>query len=137
MIQNKSKKIHGGVVHGARSISVAQRYDDRRTEQGKALYEAISALMEHFGGPEKVVSAPMQILIDSAVRPKLIVLMQISTWVNKQTEVVDKNGDVPNVLGKHYLAYTNSLRRDLESLSNMAKDAGSNIKPPSIADIIG
>jgi hypothetical protein len=131
-------KVHGSVKHGANSTTVAQRFDDKRTGQGRALHEAITSLVGHFGGPEQV-TPPMQILIDSAVRPKLIILLTISRWVNRQAEdgIVDKNGDVPNVLGKHYLAYTNSLRRDLESLSNMAKDAGSNIKPPSIDDIIG
>jgi hypothetical protein len=81
----------------------------------------------------------MSILIDSAVRPKLIVLFQIGNWVNRQAEdkIVDKAGKVPDVLSRVYLAYTNSLRRDLESLSNMAKEAGSNVRPPSIDDIIG
>jgi hypothetical protein len=50
---------------------------------------------------------------------------------------VNKAGNVPDVLSRVYLAYTNSLRRDLESLSNMSKDQGAKIKPPSIDDIIG
>jgi hypothetical protein len=130
-------KVHGNVTHGAASGTVAQKYDDLRTQRGKALKETLDALILHFGGAQGV-SAPMQILIDSAVRPKLIVLMQIGNWVNRQSEerIVDKAGNVPDVLSRVYLAYTNSLRRDLESLNNMAKDAGSKIKPPSIDDII-
>lgn len=123
-------------THGARSATVRQRFDDKRTGQGKALHEAVNTLVAHFGGPESI-SSPMQIIIDSAVSPKLIVLMCISEWVNTQTSIIDSAGGIPNVLGKSYLAYTNSLRRDLESLATMSKDADNAAKPPKLEDLIG
>jgi hypothetical protein len=122
-------------THGVESSTVRKRFDDRRTAQGAALHETINSLLAHFGGPDNV-SSPMSILIDSAVRPKLIVLMLISEWVNKQSEIVSSDGTIPNVLGANYLAYTNSLRRDLESLTNMAKDAGTKVNLPSITELI-
>lgn len=91
----------------------------------------MDALTAHFGGLEHI-SAPMSILLDSAIRPKLIVLRLISEWVNRQAELISATGELPNVLGANYLAYTNGLRRDLESLANMAKDAGMKTKPPKI-----
>jgi hypothetical protein len=136
MAQNKSEKRGRPPTHGAASVTVAQRYDDLRTEEGKALKAAIDSLMDHYGGPE-AISSPMQITIDAGIRPKLIVLTQISRWVNKQSEIVDAQGNVPDVLSRVYIAYTNSLMRDLQALSNMAKEAGSNVRPPSIDDIIG
>jgi len=124
------------ITHGVKSKTVAARFSDLRTGRGKALHESINNLVAHFGGPE-AVSSPMQILIDSAVRPKLIVLMLVSEWVDRQAELIDSAGGIPDVLGKHYLAYTNSLRRDLETLTNLAKDAGMKAKPPKIEDLIG
>jgi hypothetical protein len=130
-------KIHKSVAHGASSKTVAAKYDDLRTQRGKALKETIDALTEHYGGAE-MISAPMSIIIDAAVRPKIIILLQIANWVNKQTEdrIVDSEGRVPDVLSRVYIAYTNALRRDLESLSNMSKEQGQRIKPPSISDLI-
>lgn len=122
-------------THGARSVNVAAKFSDRRTERGKALHEALKALVEHFGGPE-AVSAPMTMLIDSSIRPKLIVLMLIAEWVDQQTNVVNAAGGMPPVLDRNYLAYTNSLRLDLLALSQIAKESGQNIKPPSIASLI-
>lgn len=122
-------------THGVESRTVRQRFDDKRTGQGRALHEALTALAQHFGGPE-AVSSPMSLLIYSCIRPKLIVLMQIGIWVNKQTEIVRPDGTIPAVLGANYLAYTNSLRRDLETLTNLAKEAGAKVKPPNLSDLI-
>jgi hypothetical protein len=131
-------KIHGNVKHGASSHTVASKFADRRTEQGRDLHLALTRLIDHFGGPDGITS-PMSLLIDSCVRPKLIILLTISSWVAQQSSdaIVDKSGRMPDVLGKNWLAYCNSLRLDLRELSVMAKDAGANIKPPDLASLIG
>jgi hypothetical protein len=41
------KKMGRPPTHGARSVSVATRYDDKRTGQGRALHEAITSLVDH------------------------------------------------------------------------------------------
>jgi hypothetical protein len=44
------KKTGRPPTHGERSVSVRQRFDDGRTEQGKALKETLGALVAHYGG---------------------------------------------------------------------------------------
>ena len=127
--------IHGNTIHGVKSGTVRQRFDDLRTSEGKALSEAMDALVTHFGGAEHI-SAPMQVLLDAAIRPKLIILMIISEWVNKQGQLINTKGELPPVLGSHYIAYCNGLRRDLMDLVKLAADAGMKAKPPSISDLI-
>jgi hypothetical protein len=77
----KLEPIAPHVKHGAASGTFRKRFDDKRSTQGRALSEAVDALVEHFGGPTNI-TAPMQLLIDSGIRPKLITLILISSPVN-------------------------------------------------------
>lgn len=103
--------------HGAYSRHVRKRYSDRRTTEGKRLAAIMNALVEECG-PDPTVA---QYLILDRVREKLIVLMQIGQYVDRQPCVITKEGSLLPCLGKGYTTYAESLRRDLEALQKMAK----------------
>jgi hypothetical protein len=103
--------------HGAYSRHVRKRYSDRRTTEGKRLAAIMNALVEECG-PDPTVA---QYLILDRVREKLIVLMQIGQYVDRQPCVITKEGSLLPCLGKGYTTYAESLRRDLETLQKMAK----------------
>jgi hypothetical protein len=77
----------------------------------------------------------MMLLIDT-IQTKLIVLLQIGKWADRQDSLVNADGDLVGALGASYLAYCNSLRLDLRELCSMAKGSGNAIKPPKIEDLI-
>jgi hypothetical protein len=125
----------GKITHGAQSETYRKRFDDQRTAQGKALAEALSALMDHFGGPANI-TAPMQLLIDSGIRPKLITLMCINDFITKQKSIISSDGELIPCLGRNYISFSNALRLDLQTLLDMAKTDGRKTKIPRIEDII-
>ena len=122
-------------MHGAYSTTVRQRFDDLRTSHGQQQAAAMKALTDYFGAEN--ISAPMQIILDANIRPKIITTVLISEWINRQQEHVSTEGELPPVLGKNHIAFSNALRRDLESLCSMEKGSGVQTKPPRIEDIIG
>ena len=122
-------------MHGAYSTTVRQRFDDLRTSHGRQPATAMKALTDYFGAEN--ISAPMQIILDANIRPQIITKVLISEWINRQQELVSPEGELPPVLGKNYIAFSNALRRDLESLCRLAKESGVQTKPPRIEDIIG
>jgi hypothetical protein len=103
--------------HGAYSKHVRRRYSDKRTTEGKQLAAIIKALVNDCG-PD--LTAAQYIILDR-VREKLIVLMQIGQYVDRQPCVITKEGALLPCLGKGYTTYAESLRRDLEALRTMAK----------------
>ena len=78
----------------------------------------------------------MALLIDSNIRPKLITLITISDFINKQKSLVSDDGELLPVLAKNYIAFSNALRRDLQALLEMAKTDVAKSKIPRIEDII-
>jgi hypothetical protein len=128
------KNLIGTNKHGVESSTVRQRFDDLRTAHGQQLAAAMKSLVDHFGAEN--ITAPMQIMLDANIRPKIITMVLISEWVNRQMELVSPEGELPNVLAKNYIAFSNALRRDLESLAAMSKNAGTTAKPPKIDDLI-
>lgn len=123
--------------HGAHSTTVRARFDDMRCTQGKALHNIMTALINDMGG-ESSLTAPMRILIDSNVRPKLITILLINDHINKlQGDILKEDGSLIGCLGTNYLAFSNGLRRDLEVLVEMAIKAGKGSKGvPTIEQLI-
>ncbi|MFC1580015.1 hypothetical protein ACFL4N_03795 [Thermodesulfobacteriota bacterium] len=111
------------VTHGADSKHVRKSFDDRRTSRGKALAARLDSLVDSLGGNKRITPA-MRILVDSAIRPKLITLQCINDYIAKQETIINHKGEVIPCLGTHYIAFSNALRRDLEALIGMAKAAG-------------
>jgi hypothetical protein len=100
--------------HGAFSMRQRQRYSDRRTTEGKQL----KAIMEDIRadlGQEHKISGAQRLLLDG-IRSKIIVLLQISSYVDKQPSIVNDKGEVISCLSNTYRQYTDSLRKDLQAL---------------------
>ena len=121
----------GNLKHGGWSRHFRKRYGDKRTREGKRLDGAINALVEDLGGSESV-SAAQRLLLDN-IRSKLIVLFQISKFVDRQPDIIDKNtGKLLSCLAHNFTSYSEALRRDLEALVKLSN----NPKPPSLEDYI-
>lgn len=106
----------GGLTHGATSRHFRRRYSDLRTAEGKGLQAALDALVEDLGGDLRAG----QLLVLPRVREKLITLALIGSWIDKQSDLLTKTGDLLPVLKSSYLGYSESLRRDVEWLYSMA-----------------
>ena len=117
--------------HGAYSRHVRKRYTDGRTREGRQLRAVIDDLIDDLGGHEKL-NAGQRLLLDT-LESKLIVILQVSRYVDRQKDII-KGGELIPVLGKNYLAYLNSLRL---TLAELYKDSGrSKTRVPTIQEII-
>jgi len=100
--------------HGGYSLIVmAGDLPKRRTYLRAYLQEIRDGLTRDLGPREEDLTAAQRVLIDRAVS-KLAVIRCIEEHV-KETGVF-KGGELSSVLAKSYVAYTNSLRLDLEAL---------------------
>jgi molybdopterin converting factor small subunit len=99
--------------HGAYTGHIRRRYSDKRYKEGKQLQAVMDALVDDLGGQGNL-TAGQRLLLDT-IQSKLIVVLQISQYVDQQAEII-KDGQLLPVLGKNYLAYLNSLRLALDQL---------------------
>jgi hypothetical protein len=119
--------------HGAYSTTIRQRYSDLRTTEGKKLKAVIDSVLEDLGGAPQI-NAAQQVLLGS-FRGKLIVLFQISDYLDRQQSIINKDGYILPVLGQTYLSYSESVRRDLETLYGLSKSQLRR-KVPKLEEII-
>jgi hypothetical protein len=122
------------VTHGAYSSTIRQRYSDKRTTEGKQLHAVISAITVDLGGPVSL-NAGQQVLIAS-LRGKLIVLFQISDYLDRQDNIFDSEGNVLPCLRQTYLAYSEAVRRTLEALYGLSNTKLRRSKVPRLEEII-
>ena len=136
-MKKKTKKKGAPPKHGAHSGTVRRRYDDLRTTQGQALHNVMQNLIDDLGGAASL-TAPMGIMLNSAIRPKLITLMCINDYLNKQQgDIINEAGELIACLGQNYISWSNALRRDLEVLVDLAAKAGKSSKGvPTIEQLI-
>ena len=80
------------LVHGARSAGMRKRYGDLRTKEGKALKGILDNIKADFGG-ESEITGSQQVILDS-IRTKLIVLIQVSKFIEGRESLVDENGNL-------------------------------------------
>lgn len=104
------------ITHGLKSRHLRKKYSDARTVQGRALRDAVDALVTDLGGD----LGAGQLLIIPRVREKLITLSCIGEWIDKQPSVLTDAGELLPALKNSYLGYSESLRKDVEWLYNMA-----------------
>lgn len=104
--------------HGAQSGAIRKRYGDLRTREGRALQAVLDAVVEDLGGQDTLTGS-QRVVLDS-IRTKLIVIFQVARYVEGQPSLVDDTGELLPVLGKNYITYTESLRRDLQTLHDLA-----------------
>lgn len=83
------------MTHGATSVHVRARYSDFRTREGKHLRGILRDLEDDLGE----LSAGQRLLLDS-VRSRLIVLLQISKFADKQASIISADGELIPILGK-------------------------------------
>lgn len=105
--------------HGAYSQRVHKRYKDGRYLEAKQLRGVMKSLIEDLGGSRNVTAA-QRLLLDN-VRSKLIVLLQISKYVERQESIINDKGEILPCLGRNYTSFSEGLRRDLLALSAMGK----------------
>jgi hypothetical protein len=110
----KDHPYQANLRHGAHSRTVRQKYSDLRTTEGQKLKAVIDSLVSDLGGPAQLNAAQNAIL--GALRSKFIVVFQISDYLDRQTDIIDSDGQLLACLGRNFLSYTESIRRDLEVL---------------------
>jgi hypothetical protein len=79
----------------------------------------MQGLINDLGGQTELTSA--QLLLLDNIRSKLIVLFQISKYVDLQPSIIDSAGRLLPCLGRGYTTYAEALRRDLEALFAIRK----------------
>ena len=116
--------------HAAYSRQIRRRYSDKRTREGKRLAAILDELRQEVG-PD--LSAGQSVILDR-IREKLIVLIQIGAYVDKQQSVITHEGALLPCLGKGYTTYAESLRRDIEALYSTPNKRQKQI--PTIRDLV-
>lgn len=112
--ENPDKAAARRLTHGAHSRTIRQRYSDKRTREGKALAEIISGLINDLGGPDELTTGHNILL--SNIKAKLIVVMQIGKFSDRAESLINPSGEIIPALGRNFVTYTESLRRDIECL---------------------
>lgn len=125
----------GNFRHGAFSVHKRERFSDARTSEGRQLKAILKELVEDIGGQSRI-SAGQRMLVDTNIRPKLITLLCIADWVDrqKQESIISEAGELAKCLSTSYLAFTNSLRLDLIALYGLNSTRRS--KVPTIGEVL-
>jgi hypothetical protein len=118
--------------HGAKSTTIRKRYSDLRTVEGQRLKAVIDAIIGDLGGSEGI-NAGQQVLL-GGLQSKLIVIFQISDYLDKQPSIVDAAGELLPCMGRNFLSYTESIRRDLEAIYGFKRS--SKTKVPTLEELI-
>ena len=120
----RRKPPSGPVTHGAYSLMrrVAQGKLDLRTRAGIALKALQAELAVSLGSIWQDLSSQQRLLV-SQVALKALVCQQMMEYA-LASGVMTRRGRLITVLGKNYLAWSNSLRLDLQALGleRRAKD---------------
>jgi len=92
------------------------RYSDKRTTEGKRLNNIIKGIVKDLGGRKH--TDPAQELLLIGIKTKIVILFQIEKYIDTTSfeTLITEKGDLVPCLSKGYLAYSESLRRDIESL---------------------
>lgn len=90
----KKKKNSQGrpATHGAHSLTIRQRYSDLRTTEGQQLKAILDGLVDDLGGQGAISNA--QRLCLENMRTKLIVLLQIGKFVDRQESIINTSGEL-------------------------------------------
>jgi len=92
---------------------IRNRYADRRTREGRGLQAIIDAIKEDVGSELDA----RQNLILALIRSKLIVVMQINTYLESAAQLIDYNeGKAPPVIAQTFPSYTKGLTQLLNEL---------------------
>jgi hypothetical protein len=128
----KTVKLKGGTrgTHGGYSYLVTGRLPAHRNAVERYLTAARQGLVYDLGPKEEDLTTAQIILIDRSIG-KLGVLRCIEEFV-RETSVM-KGADLAPCLGRSYLAYSNSLRLDLQALGVNTRAGEKFLTPLQIA----
>ncbi len=116
--------------HGATSAHFRKRFSDARTVEGKWLRAVIGELRRDLG----TTSAGQEIIL-ARLREKLSTLHAIGSYRDRQPSVLTPEGALLPCLGQNYIAYSESLRRDIDQLYSLAARKIAKA-PPSLAEYL-
>lgn len=91
----------------------------------------MKALVQDLGGDDQITAA-QRLLLDS-IRAKLVVILQISKFVDRQPSIIASDGSLLPCLGRGFTTYSEALRRDLEALIGMGRKPS---RLPTIDELI-
>ena len=119
------------VTHGIKSKHAKRQYNDLRFAKAKKLKLVMDNIITDLGGPE-ALNAGQEIVL-ATLRSKMIVLLQISEFLDSKDSVFGTDEELLPVLKNNFLAYSAAVRKSLESLYSMTTQKSS---VPRIEDII-
>jgi len=112
------------------------RFTDARTTDGRRLKAYINGLKKDLGGEDSLNQA-QRIILD-CLPTKIIIIWKISLYMDdNEGEVVSKNGRLMPVLRTDYNLYSESIRRDLETLYLMRRSVKHSDYEKAIKDLQG
>lgn len=103
---------------------------DMRSEAGQAIKRLRTQLETDLGGAD-TLSTQERLLVDRIVK-KALIIEALETYALSRRSIFKRNGELIGALGRHYLSYTEALRRDLLAvgLGRRAKDV------PNLSDYL-
>jgi hypothetical protein len=108
----------GFYKHGGHSRHVAQKYQDKRTREGKQLAAIREAIITDIGG-QGALNAGQRLMLDNLMSV-LVVITQVGKYVDEQPSVIT-GGDLLPVLRKSFISYLNTCGRLVETLYGLRK----------------
>lgn len=109
-----------------------QRLFDGRSAEARRLKAVLSSLVEELGGDAGLTAA--QRLILDQLREKISALQAITQHLDKQAALIGEDGELVPALRRSHLAYSNSIRRDMEVLFGLREKPLK--KAPSLKDFL-
>jgi hypothetical protein len=123
----------GGLTHGARSRTMARKFGDRRTREGRMLEEIMAGVIADFGGPANISGS--QAVLLARIREKTSIILRIASYIDtRQRDIISPDGELISVLRHGYLSYAESVRRDLETVTLTA--ARKPFRAPSLEEYL-
>lgn len=119
-------------THGAWSLKRALNTGrlDMRSEAGQAIKRLQIRLETDLGGADNL-STQERLIVDRVVK-KALIIEALESYALSRKSIFKRNGELIGCLGRHYLSYTEALRRDLQAigLQRRAKDV------PNLSDYL-
>lgn len=100
-------------THGAWTLKRALDLGklDGRSEAGQAIKRLRMQLEADLGGAD-TLSTQERLLVDRIVK-KALIIEALESYSLSRKSIFKRNGELIGALGRHYLSYTEALRRDL------------------------
>lgn len=103
---------------------------DMRSEAGQAIKRLRTQLETDLGGADNL--STQELLIVDRIVKKALIIEALENYALTRKSIFKRNGELIGALGRHYLSYSEALRRDLLALGlqRRAKDV------PNLSDYL-